>query len=415
MARSASAPLIMRLLAIVAVLLLVLALAGCAREATLTAFSVEPGLITPNADGDQDVTRISYSLRRNADVSIYLLDAQGERHYFRQVVRRSTGGYSVNFGGVVEGRMLPDGDYRLVIEATPLDGGETGVAERALSIRQADTDYPRITSLGVYPDVFTPNRDGLTDRVTVSYELSKQVERIDIHLEGEDGQRWPVPEDKLRQPGAVGHHEHDYDGGIDLGAEPPPAGTYTVVVLAEDAAGNQARAETSLTIEQGGVPRAAIVKADEGMGVEWSSEVVPLGDVLYFTLTVTNIGSVPIRTHGAEPGTIYDNTQNFNTLGFFEDPGTFRIGINYEGNSAGDPYPYRWQLGKTSELTKRSVNGQEWYFLMPGQTVEVSGGIRMVEAPPLRNPRFWAGLIHEHVEFVPGEEYVNPTAITIGY
>jgi hypothetical protein len=142
---------------------------------------------------------------------------------------------------------------------------------------------------------------------------------------------------------------------------------------------------------------------------------VPLGQVLSFTLTVQNIGPVPIRTQGPEPGTIYDNNQNYNTLGFSESPGVFRIGINYEGNSAGDPYPYRWQLGKTSELTKRTFQGRDYYYLMPGQTVTVTGGIRMVQAPPLRNPRFWAGLIHEQVEYVPGEDYVNPTQITIGY
>ena len=400
---------------VLSVSLPVFALSACTREAVLTAFSVQPTTITPNADGKDDVARLAYSLRRSADVSIYLVDGKDQRHYFRQEVHRSPGDYTVDFGGVVDGLMLPDGDYRLVIEAKPTTGGQPAVAEQHLSIRDADTDYPQILALSLFPDTFTPNRDGLGDRVRISYDLSKEVKRVALYLEGPDGQRYPIPEDKLHKPGAIGHHEHDYDGGIDLGAEPPPAGIYTVVVTVEDAVGNQARAETQLTIEEGGVPRATIVKSGEGMGVEWSAEVVPLGGVLYFKLTVQNIGGVPIRTHGAEPGTIYDNTQNYNTLGYYEDPGTFRIGINYEGNSAGDPYPYRWQLGRTSELTKLVYQGQEWYYLMPGQTVTVEGGIRMVEAPPLRSPRFWAGLIHEHVEYVPGEEYVNPTAITIGY
>jgi hypothetical protein len=39
----------------------------------------------------------------------------------------------------------------------------------------------------------------------------------------------------------------------------------------------------------------------------------------------------------------------------------------------------------------------------------------MVEPTPRRQPHFWVGLIHEDVEYVPGEDYVNPTAITIGY
>ncbi|MEZ4729457.1 MAG: hypothetical protein R3E79_20190 [Caldilineaceae bacterium] len=37
----------------------------------LYAVDVTPDAITPNADGDQDVTQISYRLRRAAAVSIY--------------------------------------------------------------------------------------------------------------------------------------------------------------------------------------------------------------------------------------------------------------------------------------------------------------------------------------------------------
>ncbi len=390
-------------------------LSGCANEAVLTSFTAEPGTITPNADGVTDATRLSYSLRRTASVSILLIGSDGQEHYFRDQAIRSPGDYSVDFSGVVDGRVLPDGDYRLVARAVPTEGGgPEAVAEVHLTIEEADTDYPRIVGLTIYPESFTPDRDGLADRVRITYDLSKDVERVSLALVGPDGTRYPVPEDKLRELGAAGRHEHDYDGGIDMGADPPPAGTYRVELMVEDAVGNRDQAEAELQIESGGVPRATIVKSGEGMGVAWSSTVVPLGEVLYFTLTVENIGSVPIRTMGPEPGTVYDNTENYDTLGFHQSPGVFRIGINYEGNSAGQAYPYRWQLGPTAELTMMAFEGREYPYLMPGQTVTVTGGIRMVEAPPRRQPHFWAGLIHEDVEYVPGEDYVNPTAITIG-
>ncbi|MGI6207416.1 MAG: hypothetical protein ACOYEW_04305 [Anaerolineae bacterium] len=403
-------------IAVVALGITLLSLVGCAQEAVLLGVDAQPRVITPNADGDTDATRISYSLRRPALVSIYLQDEAGQKHYFRQDVRRSPGDYQVDFGGVVAGRCLPDGVYTLAVEARPTDGdGPTALAEVELSIEEADTDYPQIIGLTAFPPVFTPDRDGLGDRVRITYDLTKQVTRVSLYLEGADGQRYFVPEDKIREFGAAGRHEHDYDGGIDLGAVPPPAGTYRVVLQVEDAVGNKAEAETELVVEEGGVPRATIVKSGTGMGVEWSATAVPLGEVLYFTLTVQNISSVPIRTQGPEPGTIYDNNQNYNTLGYHVSSGAFRIGVNYEGNSAGDPYPYRWQLGASSELTKVNYNGQDHYYLMPGQTVTVHGGIRMVEPTPRRQPHFWVGLIHEDVEYVPGEDYVNPTAITIGY
>ncbi len=402
---------------LVASALLVLSVAaGCANETILTAMAVEPTTITPNADGVTDAARISYTLRRSAAVSIYMLDSEEGRHYFRRDATRSPGDYAVDFSGVVDGRVLPDGDYRLVVEAKPLDGaGGPAIAETPLSVVDADDNYPQIIGLDAFPRSFTPNRDGIGDRVRITYDLSKEVARLSLYLVGPTGERFTVPEDAIREFGAPGRHEHDYDGGIDLGAVPPAAGQYQVVLEVEDAVGNQTRAETELTIEQGGVPRATIIKSGSGAGAEWSTTVVPLGEVLYFTLTVQNIGSVPIRTQGPEPGTVYDNTQNYNTLGHHISSGAFRIGVNYEGNSAGDPYPYRWQLGPTSELTKVTYEGSDYHYLMPGQVVTVTGGIRIVEPPPRRQPHFWAGLIHEDVQYVPGEDYVNPTAITIGY
>src|SRR4051812_15890968 len=70
-----------------------------------------PNSITPNADGNQDVTEIKYSLRRSAAVSIYFENAAKERFYFRQDRRRSPGDYSVFWGGTVEVTTTKQTDY----------------------------------------------------------------------------------------------------------------------------------------------------------------------------------------------------------------------------------------------------------------------------------------------------------------
>jgi len=90
----------MRLTVLGLVVLSVLA-AGCISWPLLYDVKVAPDVISPNADGRDDVTRIEYKLRRSADLSIYFLDAEGEKHYFREDKRRSSGEYSVYFGGVV--------------------------------------------------------------------------------------------------------------------------------------------------------------------------------------------------------------------------------------------------------------------------------------------------------------------------
>jgi hypothetical protein len=84
-------------------------LSACSGGGLLSNVSVSPESISPNADGLTDVTRISYELSRSANLSIYLVDGEGNRHYFRDARRRSEGEYQVDFGGVIDGAMLPHG------------------------------------------------------------------------------------------------------------------------------------------------------------------------------------------------------------------------------------------------------------------------------------------------------------------
>ena len=131
-------------------LAIILMTPACAVRPLLYDVSARPEVITPNADGLEDVTRVAYKLSRNADLSIYLIDKAGERHYFRQNRRRSAGDYQVDFGGVVDGRMLPDGQYTWVVEAVT-DDGSTGRAEGMLTIHDADTEPPEMKGFRIYP------------------------------------------------------------------------------------------------------------------------------------------------------------------------------------------------------------------------------------------------------------------------
>ncbi len=391
-------------------LLSLLLLAGCGKRPLLAKVSIQPDVISPNADGADDVAAISYTITDNAFVSIYFLDSAGQRHDFRESKRRSLSrqNYVAYFSGTIAGQLLPDGDYTCVIEAETEDG-RTQRVERPLTIRGGDPERIEIRNLVVAPNSFTPNRDGITDRVTIGYYLTKEAARVEVYLTDAAGNRYPVPEDAIRKPGAIGNHEHDYDAGVDRGAPPPPAGTYTVWVIAEDAVGNRDVQTGTLTIELGGVPLVSIVNR----AAKWSSTVVPLGETLYFTCTVENVGTVPVRTKGPASGTVYGSTENFNTLGQYEEPGLFRVGLDFEGNSFGRLYPYRWQLGSDDELTMLDTPIGPQKYLMPGQTVTVVGRLRMDERLYKTEPYFWVGLIHEQVEIV--QDRIEPTPVTIAF
>jgi hypothetical protein len=396
--------------------LLALMTSGCAGRPLLYDASTRPELITPNADGLEDVARIAYKLSRNADLSIYLVDEDGGRHYFRQNRRRSAGEYQVDFGGVVDGRMLSDGQYTWVVEAIA-DDGSSSRTEGTLTIQDADTEIPELKGFSIYPQVFTPNQDGKQDRATINYYLTKEAD-VAVYLLGADGQKYPLAEkERDVEPGEPGFHTYDYEGGVDLGADPPPDGDYVVRAEAVDRVGNRTVVTGTLTIQDGGRPRADIVNAAvEFYNPETGDKVVPLGSTLGFTLTVENTGLVPIRTTGPDSGTHYRSDQNFNTLEAYETPGAWRVGIDYEGNPS-YAYPYRWGLGQLEDLERRVIDGQMFYYLLPGQRVVVTGTIQIVDVPAASKDRvfFWAGLIHEQVRIDTFNDYVDPQQIVIGF
>ncbi len=398
---------------------ILMAAVGCANPSLLTSASFQPAAITPNGDGQADATQINYALTRAARVSIYLQAANGQRYYFRQDQPRAAGPYSVLFGGVMDNRMLPNGAYTWVVAAN--DGQRTQERTGTLTIANADAAPVEIANLTASPAVFTPNRDGIADRATINVSLNKDAE-LRVYLQGADKVQYPVTEKPgLRKPGEKGLHTFDYDAGVDNGAEPPPDGAYTVYAQATDKVGQHAVATTTLTIKNGGVPRAEIVDGRVDFSICPAPNAqcpVRLGDTIYFTLTVENYGTVPLRTSGPQPGACYDLDQNFNApqpnrpQGYSEESGAFRAAIGFDTQLLN--YPFRWAIGGPGDLDKQTIDGKDFYYLPVGKRAVITGCIRITRVPP-RNPfAMWAGLIHEDVEISQLNDRVDPHSINIG-
>jgi hypothetical protein len=378
-------------------------------------------LITPNADGDRDASRMAYELTRNATVSIYFENDAGKRFYFRHDQPRGVGKYQVNFSGIVEGyrlpgetiqgeilaRLLQNGDYTWTITATDSRGATESVDGR-LEIAQANTNLPEMRGFELDRVSFTPNRDGIDDRVLIQYDLQKEA-RVRVFLLTAAGIEYPIAEKSRDVPaGMPGRHYYDYEGGVDQNAPPPPDGSHTIVAIAEDVAGQRLRVTESLAIAFGGVPRADIISPASGRALEFTATAVALCDTVTFTLTVNNYGPTPIRTTGPEPGLVYDSNWNYNTLGWHTESGAWRIGIGFE-NELSD-YPFRWAIGSREDL--QEIDGH--YYLMPGRRAVVNGGIRLVGPFGERNPQpIWAGLIHEDVGIDPFNSRVDRQAILV--
>ena len=417
-----------------------LLLGGCSLRPLLSDVSVAPNAISPNADGDTDVTYIKYRIGRTANVSIYFVNAAGERLFFRDAQRRSPGKYDVYWGGVindpqvrqvdggamlVESQVLPNGAYTWVIEAVD-DGGRTQRAEGQISLSDADTALPELHNFTVVPQGFRPNQDGLRDDwVSISYYLTKDAERVQVYLKpvktghGEPPRKYPIPEtETVVESGDAGYHQYRYEGGVDLNAEPPPDGDYVIFGEAEDRVGNRVVVSSTLTILEGGKPRADVA----GGEIDWQGEMsrsvsVPLGQTLCFTATVVNIGPVPIRTAGSWPGQIFKFSQNYNTLAaeygedsWYQQAGIWRFGINFD--TTGVDFPFRWAIGRRQDLEERIIDGKSQYYLLPDHRGQVFGCITLDEVPPVGTNFWWGGLIHEYVAVV--NNYIDRITVSVG-
>ncbi len=426
--------------------------------ALLTAAGFTPDLITPNADGDADVTIFSYTLTRNADITLTLERPDGQTFIFRENEARIPGDHAVAFSGVVDGYILPDedlGDHEILRRLIPDgaytwrliavdDDGASVEQSGSLIIRDGDAPLPLMLDFTVFPRVFTPNQDSIDDRAQVNVYLSKEAD-LQVYLLAEDGTRIYIPERREASSSDVGNRRlYDYDGGVDNNAEPPPDGDYTMIAFARDAVGQEVQRTATISLRAGGKPRAEIVAQVTGVSVVFEPRpyderfysdrdavgdpvdapmnpdaltlttiTMPLGDMLVFMLTVENYGTVPIRTTGPEPGTVYQWDQRAASLGWFEEAGAWRVGIDC--TTAPVDYPWRWGLGDddTLEVVVDEATGNIYRYLPAGERAVVWGAIRMTEIET-RNPQdCWAGLIHEQVEIAQRNRNVGVRAIEL--
>ena len=402
-------------------------LAACTSNPPISNVTVAPNIISPNGDGKDDLARISYKVNAPAHVSIYLTDAQGKRYDIRSGDRpASPKPFEYLWNGISsDGRMLPNGAYTWHVDGHT-NSGATASQQGSLTIQDADIVFPKIIEFTASTDTFTPNRDAIDDHVYINVVTSK-TSRLHVYVIGANNFRYDVP----RQEGVrtiltedelpPSRYFFDYDGGIDLGADPPPDGSYQLVAESTDKIGQQDRLTKTLTIKDSGRPVAEIVTQPNGQGFMWNGvgetpEVtMKLGDTLYFTTTVRNTGNTPIRTAGPfDPNDCYtmNNNRYSKGKGFPEEPGVWRIGVNFETNT-GEDHPWRWGVGTLADLTLVQHAGSTLYYLPQGKQVQVRGCIVLDRIPP-RNPfRIWGALIQEQVEIAQANSNVSPILVTL--
>ena len=229
--------------------------------------------------------------------------------------------------------------------------------------------------LRVTPAAFTPNQDGVDDRLAVTFTATEPV-TVDARLLAGNEVRW-LAREYAAGPGAVRltwppplRHAPLLNRAVDR----LPAGPAQVEVAVQDKAGNRTVARREIALGESGTPRARLT------GVTIAPAAPRAGGTLTITATLTNTGAVTLRAAPEGPAG-YAWRENAHTLGYAAAPGTVRWGVDYSLNRSGVAYPFRWSLGRD---------------LAPGESAAVSGTIRVDDAFPSEPVNLWAGVIHEH-------------------
>ena len=374
--------------------------------------------ITPNADLEEDITEFSYTLSDSAVVTLSFDNGVREPFVFRDRKQRGSGDYQVLFSGVVdafqmpgevwegtlETRLLPDGVYTWTFTAESKNG-DTESKSGTLEISEGDPELPIMSFFDVRPTTFTPNQDGIRDRVSINIYLEKAAD-LQVYLQDQSGVQIYLSERLgAREPGEEGNHEFDYDGGVDQGFRPPVDGIYTLIASAQDDEGQRMVRTGEITIANSGLPQMEIIPQSSGGTVCFESQLydesyfidietegetiakpesvcselttltLPVGDMLVFHLSVSNYGDTPIRTAGPFPGAVYNFDQRASTLGAYEESGAWRVGIMCD--TAESDFPWRWAAAQLDELTAEydAESDETYYNMQQGQRVEVWGAV----------------------------------------
>ncbi len=377
-------------------LCLLLTSIGCGQGDLMAGVSLSPSTISPNGDGRNDYTFLSYTLLRPSNVSIAFQDQRGIVYPFREEEYRPKGNYVATFYGNYKVdnsedtlKVLPDGKYTYAIRAA--NGASTQESVGEFQVVDAETEPLIISPVTVLPEAFSPNGDYLDDETVITYGLNRKSLVTMIALDASGNEYLLEPEKEMTPV----LHSIRWNGTI--GERLLPDGKYTIRIRARDKSGNAATHYTVAEVQGGGKPMLEI------QSVEFTPKALPVGGVLKIKIRVKNTGETTLYSLGPDSGVEYDTFENFLRFRddkgghlYYERPGYWRVGVMWE--QAATPYPVRWGWGDKP--------------LAPGEEVDMSGTIKLLNFQT-SYVKFWANVIQEGVGYP--KEPVGHTKIAISY
>jgi hypothetical protein len=182
---------------------------------------------------DAKEARVAFRLRREDDLSLDIVDAEGDAvrdnfvsgHFIPRFLEFSWDGRND------EGRVVPDGLYRVRLTLE----GENRTLEFPNEIR-VDATAPAIEDIEVRPRVFSPDGDRRSDQVNLLYRFSEGAYPV-LYVDG----RRLGPGFRKRPTGVMQWYALSHGRGL-------PPGEYRLALAAKDDVGNLSPSTREFTV-----------------------------------------------------------------------------------------------------------------------------------------------------------------------
>ena len=200
---------------------------------TITDLTAVPATISPNADGYQDKTTISYTTNQSLFNTVAIYDGSNTRmRTLKNAVVLAAGPQTLTWDGKYTpaggtSTPVPDGTYE--VRVTGRDAAGNAVQSSTPVI--VDTT---ISNISVNYPYFSPNGDGQRDTTTISYTLKSGADAATVLIRNASGETVRTVQEGVAQ--VAGKYSAVWNGKLTDGSV-AAEGAYTAVVQAINAIG----------------------------------------------------------------------------------------------------------------------------------------------------------------------------------
>ncbi len=117
---------------------------------TIENLTLFPAALSPNFDGIDDTTRISYRTTKQATVTLLLVSESSKRYVLEREERQHPGEHATTWNGLVGNQVLPTGSYQLVAQAQDA-AGNVSVARETVRVDASSMPDAHILSVDFEP------------------------------------------------------------------------------------------------------------------------------------------------------------------------------------------------------------------------------------------------------------------------